>query len=70
VTTVHQVMGKFEMGVINEYKFGGEMNFHVDPCHKKYCASCDLVNCAIRLKPFVKKIEPTVETLRSPDEPI
>jgi cation diffusion facilitator family transporter len=70
VTTVHQVMQKFERKVIDSYRYGGEMNFHVDPCQRKYCQACDVVNCPIRVSPFQQKIEPTVETLRSPNEPI
>lgn len=70
VTTVHKVMRQFEDGVIHEYEYGGEMNFHVDPCQKKYCKNCDLEKCPIRLKPFEEKIVPTLESIRAFDEPI
>ncbi|MCB0407832.1 MAG: cation transporter [Bdellovibrionales bacterium] len=70
VNTVHSVMNKFENGVIKNYKYGGEMNFHVDPCRRVYCQSCDLVNCPIREDRFVQKIPVTVEHLRSQHEPL
>lgn len=70
VNTVHEVMLKFEKAVIANYKFGGEMNFHIDPCRQVYCHACDLVNCSIRRDKFVKKIPNTVEYLRSQEEPI
>ncbi len=70
VSTVHEVMQQFEKAVINNYKFGGEMNFHIDPCRRVYCKNCDLANCSVREKPFQEKIPNTVEYLRSQDEPI
>lgn len=70
VSTIHGVMLQFEKAVISNYKFGGEMNFHVDPCRRVYCHACDLVNCKIREAKFVEKIPNTVEHLRSQDEPI
>lgn len=70
VNTVHDVMLQFEKAVIKNYKFGGEMNFHVDPCRRVYCKNCDLANCSVREEPFHEKIHNTVEHLRSQHEPL
>ena len=70
VNTVHEVMLQFEKAVIENYQYGGEMNFHIDPCRRVYCKNCDLANCAVREAPFQEKIPNTIEHLRSQDEPL
>lgn len=69
VKRVHRIINEFEQNVINSYEFGGEMNFHLDPCGRAYCRNCDLADCPIRQEEFVEKIPVKVEHLRSPVEP-
>lgn len=63
VATVHDQNEKFESAVVKDYRFDGEIAFHVDPCKKSYCDICDVFDCPIRLSEFKKRKEFTVETL-------
>lgn len=69
VQIVHEEMLRFENAVIGHYRYGGEMNFHVDPCRRAYCKNCDLDDCPIRQENFEKKLTVTVSDLRSKHEP-
>jgi cation diffusion facilitator family transporter len=69
IQVAHERLDEFEKKVINEYEFGGEANFHLDPCRRNYCAQCDLVNCEIRKEAFVQRNPVLIEELRSKAEP-
>ncbi len=69
VDQVHERMLVFEKRVIQDYPYKGEMNFHFDPCRRAYCKVCDLKDCPIRREPFVERMAPDIEQLRSPHEP-
>ena len=45
-----------------------EFNFHMDDCKPFSCEICQLSECKVRQKPFVKKIEWTVKTISQPDK--
>jgi hypothetical protein len=47
----------------------GEMVFHTDPCHRIYCAVCDLADCPIRREPYRGTIPMTLEEAVQPDLP-
>ena len=47
----------------------GEMVFHTDPCHRIYCAVCDLVECPIRREPYRWTTPMTLEEAVRPDLP-
>jgi cation diffusion facilitator family transporter len=47
----------------------GEMVFHTDPCHRVYCAVCDLDECPIRREPFREATPLTLEEAVQPDMP-
>ncbi|MCB0386118.1 MAG: cation transporter, partial [Bdellovibrionales bacterium] len=49
IAQAHHRTDNFESRVIKNYPYGGEMNFHLDPCRKAYCSVCDLENCPIRV---------------------
>ncbi len=69
VKEVHDKMGVFEKDVIKSYPYGGEMNFHFDPCRKAYCRVCDLHNCPIRQEQFVERHPVVIQDLQSKVEP-
>lgn len=69
VDHVHKVMNEFEKKVIRQYAFGGEMNFHVDPCRRAYCKHCTLGNCSIREEAFQAPLQVRLDDIRSPVEP-
>ncbi len=69
VKRVHEAINAFEKAVIKRYDYGGEMNFHVDPCRRAYCRVCDVRDCPIRQEPFAERIVFDVAQIRSPVEP-
>lgn len=54
VAEAHEAMEQLESKIIAKYPYDSEIAFHLDPCAKKYCASCAVENCSIRSEPFVK----------------
>jgi cation diffusion facilitator family transporter len=55
VLTAHNNTEEFEKAIIHKYPYEGEIAFHVDPCHKQYCRSCEIEECPIRVSPFEKR---------------
>lgn len=70
VTKAHKETDRFEKLVFEEYPNDGELHFHLDPCRRAYCEVCDLPECPIRQKPFVKRLSFTLEELTDPQEPV
>lgn len=68
VEEAHRYTDEFERRVITEYPFDAELHIHIDPCLKNYCQICDVKNCTIRQKEFMKKLPFTYEELVSVDE--
>jgi cation diffusion facilitator family transporter len=54
VLKAHALTHEFEEKVVADYPYDGEFAFHLDPCRQKFCAVCDLSDCPIRLKSFVR----------------
>lgn len=69
VLEAHMKTEEFEQRMIEKYPYDGELHLHMDPCRRAYCTVCDVYACPIRKKPFVKKLELTLEDLVSPEEP-
>lgn len=69
IQKAHDETVRFEKDVIKAYEFDGEMHLHLDPCRRAYCQMCDLQNCPVRVEPFVKRLEFTLEELTDPNEP-
>ncbi len=69
IDKAHEVLERFEQGVIHDYRYSGEANFHLDPCRRKYCVYCDYPACPIRQENFVKRMPVRLEYLRSKTEP-
>ncbi len=55
VAKAHRMTHEFEKRVVDEYPYEGEFAFHLDPCGRKYCTSCDVTDCPVRQAPFEKK---------------
>jgi cation diffusion facilitator family transporter len=70
VEQAHARLDIFEDNVIKAYPYGGEVNFHLDPCKRKYCAVCDYRDCPVRQAPFESRLPVQVEHLRSKTEPL
>jgi cation diffusion facilitator family transporter len=51
----HDLVELYEKTVVKDIFLEGEIEFHLDPCRKAYCASCDLQDCPIRATPFLAR---------------
>lgn len=69
VATAHSATHDFEEAVVAKYQYEGEIAFHLDPCRRSYCSSCDVFDCPLRQAEFKKRIEFTVESLTSGPRP-
>lgn len=69
VLTAHAETNSFEAAVLADYSHAGEIHFHIDPCRRVYCHSCDLAACPVRREPFQQVIPFTFAELTSPTEP-
>jgi cation diffusion facilitator family transporter len=65
VAHAHFKTHEFELAVVRDYPFDGEIVFHLDPCARAYCSQCDVFDCPIRVSEFKKQVEFTVEHLTS-----
>jgi len=69
IARAHARTDAFEAAVIKNYPYGGEMNFHLDPCRRAYCQVCDLGQCPIREEAFTKRMPVRLDHLRDKEEP-
>jgi cation diffusion facilitator family transporter len=69
VDKAHGVSEDVAACVIRDLGVEGEMVFHTDPCHRIYCATCDLEDCPIRREPFLGATPLTLEEAVQPDMP-
>jgi cation diffusion facilitator family transporter len=65
----HELAEELAEQVIKEVGVEGEMTLHTDPCHRVYCAMCDLEACPIRRAPFGGRPALTLEEAVQPDMP-
>ena len=69
VDRAHELAERLAERVIDELGVEGELVFHTDPCHRIYCAMCDLDDCPVRRKPFERRPSLTLEEAVQPDMP-
>ena len=69
VDQAHELAEDLAMQVIKELGVAGELSFHTDPCHRVYCAMCDLGDCTVRREPFRARPPLTLEEAVQPDMP-
>jgi cation diffusion facilitator family transporter len=67
VERAHQLAEDLAARVIQDLGVRGELAFHTDPCHRAYCAMCDLAACPVRREPFQGRPPLTVEEAVRPD---
>ena len=71
VDQAHDAVGELEERVLATPALDGELVFHVDPCHRAFCAVCDLADCPVRVAPFRERPPLTVaEATGSPLLPL
>jgi cation diffusion facilitator family transporter len=69
VERAHEVAEDLAARVMRDLGIEGELDFHTDPCHRIYCAMCDLDGCPIRREPFSGRPQLTLEEAVQPDMP-
>lgn len=69
VEQAHELSEDLAARVIAELGVEGELVFHTDPCHRIYCAMCDLDDCIIRREPFRDRPPLSLEEAVRPDMP-
>lgn len=69
VDQAHDAMDAYEVRVRASHSLRVELQFHVDPCARAYCARCDLASCAVRGAAFKERRRITGETVVRGPEP-
>ena len=69
VDRAHELAESLAGQVIDELGVEGELVFHTDPCHRVYCAMCDLDDCPVRREPFTGRPDLTLDEAVQPDMP-
>lgn len=68
VARAHKETHDFEKKVVDLYPYDGEFAFHLDPCGRKYCSSCEVTDCPVRKNSFVKRYSfESVDMIKSVD---
>jgi cation diffusion facilitator family transporter len=69
VEQAHELTEDLANRVVKELGVEGEMTLHTDPCHRAYCAMCDLAGCPVRREDFRGRPPLTLDEAVRPDEP-
>lgn len=56
VAEAHRFSENFEASFKGDYPVEAELKIHLDPCRRVYCENCELADCPIRQKEFIKRI--------------
>lgn len=59
----HPFVDGFEKDAIKHYAGNGEINFHIDPCLRRFCSQCEVTDCPVRQRPFERIMPFTAESL-------
>lgn len=70
VDRAHVLAESFEERVMSACSVEGEIVFHIDPCHRAYCAQCDVMDCPVRMASFVARPPHTLEEAVRTDEEV
>jgi cation diffusion facilitator family transporter len=69
VERAHDLAERLALEAMRELGVEGELVFHVDPCHRIYCAMCDVDDCPVRREPFRGRPALTLDEAVQPDMP-
>jgi cation diffusion facilitator family transporter len=70
VDRAHVLAESFEERVMSACGVEGEIVFHIDPCHRAYCAQCDVMDCPVRVVPFIARPPHTLDEAVRTDEEV
>lgn len=69
VDRCHAEMDAYQHRVVAAGGARAELQFHVDPCERAYCARCDLADCPVRAAPFAARRPFTGDTVARGPQP-
>jgi cation diffusion facilitator family transporter len=69
VERAHELAEDLSDRLMRDLAADGELHCHIDPCHRIYCAMCDLDDCPIRREPFGRRPPLTLDEAVQPDMP-
>jgi cation diffusion facilitator family transporter len=55
VEQAHEASVGFEERIVATGALHGDIAFHVDPCWRQWCTTCDVADCPVRQAPFVAR---------------
>jgi cation diffusion facilitator family transporter len=70
VDRAHVLAESFEERVMSACGVEGEIVFHIDPCHRAYCAQCDVMDCPVRVAPFIARPPHSLDEAVRTDEEV
>lgn len=66
VEHAHDVVDLLSRRALGRARLEGEIDFHVDPCRRAFCAECDLPECPVRRAAFVERLPITLPDAATP----
>lgn len=66
VEKAHDEVDSFQDKIVLGLFPEAEVEFHLDPCRRVYCAACEVKNCPVRSKPFSSRPPLTIAELTRP----
>jgi cation diffusion facilitator family transporter len=63
ILKANAVVQDVEKNVVSAYPYDGEVAFHLDPCLRAHCRSCEVAPCPVRRHPFEKRWPFTPESI-------
>jgi cation diffusion facilitator family transporter len=66
VQNSHDFVEQYQEAVVKDIFLEGEIEFHIDPCRRVYCRSCEMENCPIRADAFEHRPPLNLIELTSP----
>jgi cation diffusion facilitator family transporter len=67
VDQAHDTVADFEHRVFAQPAIDGEIVFHLDPCMRALCESCEMPDCPVRQTPFSSRLALTVAEVTTAD---
>ena len=55
VEQAHAFSNAFERRLVRALDLDGELIFHLDPCERRFCATCEVADCPIRRAPCTRR---------------
>ena len=69
IAEAHNFSEVYDENFVKNYPVQAELHIHLDPCRRVYCDSCDLQDCPIRQRAFVKRVSlDNIDVMTAPEE--